>query len=198
MKKTFGLLALAVAVVLTVAACGGGADSSAGVGGAFNQADVKFAQTMIPHHEQAVAMAEMATHHHAFARVKKLASNIEAAQGPEIKTMTGWLRDWGKPLPSDSMSGTPGMDNGDMSMGSMATMPGMMSDHEMKELAGTRGATFDQMFLSMMIQHHSGAMEMAKTEQGQGQNSEAIALAKRIEKTQADEIALMKKLLKSS
>lgn len=198
MKRTFGLLALAVAVVLTVAGCGGGADSSAGTGGAFNRADVKFAQTMILHHEQAVAMAKMADQHHASAGVKKLASNIEAAQGPEIKTMTGWLRNWGKPVPGDSMSGMPGMDHGDMNMGSMATMPGMMSDQAMKELAGTRGATFDQMFVSMMIQHHSGAIEMARTERHLGQNSEAIALAKRIEKTQADEIALMKKLLKSS
>ena len=79
-------------------------------GGDFNDADVTFAQSMIPHHEQAVQMAKMAKMHASTPEVKNLADKIEAAQGPEIATMKGWLKDWGKDESSDDSMG--GMDHG--------------------------------------------------------------------------------------
>jgi len=190
MKRLFSSTALALVAALALTACG--SDDSNGASTAdFNDADVTFAQSMIPHHEQAVQMAKMATSHPSTSEVKNLADKIEAAQGPEITTMKGWLTDWGKDDSSGSMGG---MDHGSDS-GGMNGMPGMMSDSDMSRLDAATGAAFDQMFLTMMTDHHAGAIEMAKTEQSQGKNADAIALAKQIEAAQTAEITEMKKLL---
>jgi len=156
----------------------------------FNDADVTFAQQMIPHHEQAIDMALVAQERAENAQVRELAAAIEEAQGPEIATMTGWLEAWGEDVPAE----TGGMDHGGMSTDDM---PGMMSDQEMDSLAAMSGAAFDEMFLTMMIAHHEGAIEMARTEQADGENPEAIALAEKIEADQAAEIDTMRGLLGS-
>ncbi len=95
-------------------------------GAAFNDADVTFAQNMIPHHKQAVQMADLAASRAADPEIKQLAGQIKAAQDPEIKTLTGWLTGWGRPV--DPPQGHGGH-----------AMPGMMSDAEMgaKALAAT-------------------------------------------------------------
>ncbi len=87
-----------------------------------------------------------------------------------------------------------GMDHGDMSSDDMG---GMMTENEMADLESASGAEFDQMFLTMMIEHHEGAIEMAKTEQSEGEFPEAVDMAKEIETTQAEEIQTMQDLLKS-
>lgn len=183
MKRLLSALALTVIAVLTLAACGSGSSTSSSSD--FNDADVTFAQDMIPHHKQAVMMSKMAVKNASSPRVKDLAKKIAAAQGPEIETMQGWLKDWGKPE-DGSMGG--------MTKGGMA---GMMSNGDMKSLMGAKGAAFDKMFLTMMIAHHKGAIEMAQTEQKDGENADAKALAEDIEKAQTDEMALMKKVLGS-
>ena len=185
MRRTFSYFVLTIVAALTFAACGSNFDSSSTASSAkFNDADVMFTQSMILHHQQAVEMAKMAQKHASTTEVKQLADEIEAAQGPEITTMTGWLKDWGKKAPKDSMSG---MDHG--------TMTGMMSDDDMKKLSAATGPAFDKMFLTKMISHHSGAIEMAKSEQKDGRNKDAVALAKKIEAAQTTEMADMKKLL---
>ena len=146
-----------------------------------------FAQMMIPHHEQAVEMSKLAATRAGSSEVKALASKIEAAQGPEIATMQGWLKDWNASSDGSSMGG---MDH------SGHDMEGMMSDSEMADLESKSGDAFDQAFLSMMIEHHSGALGMAKTEIADGENPDAIALAKTIESTQQAEIKQMEALLK--
>ena len=191
MKRTLMSVAFAVVAALTVAGCGSDTNSTGSTdsgGGQFNDADVTFAQSMIPHHEQAVEMATMAQERASSPKVKQLADKIAAAQGPEIDTMTGWLEDWGQEVSSDSMSG---MDH------SGSDMSGMMSDDDMESLGTATGAEFDQMFLTMMIEHHTGAIEMAKTEQQDGENPDAIALAEKIEADQTAEIAQMEDLLGS-
>lgn len=155
----------------------------------FNQADVTFAQGMIPHHRQAIEMSALAEDRAASPEVKELAASIEAAQDPEIDTMTGWLEEWGEDVPSDGMEG---MDHGDMSGGDM---PGMMTEEDLDNLEAASGAEFDQMFLTMMIAHHEGAIEMARTEQSEGENPDAIALAEKIETDQDAEIETMRGLL---
>jgi len=185
MRKLPALAAVAV-VVLALAGCGGN-DGSSPASAQFNEADVTFAQGMIPHHRQAIEMAKVAQQRAAGADVKKLAGDIEKAQDPEIQTMAGWLRAWSKDVPTD----TSGMQHGGMDM------PGMMSADEMKALENASGATFDRMFLQMMIKHHEGAIEMARTEQTNGTNPEATALAKQIETAQTAEIGTMEQLLKS-
>ena len=189
MKRYFSSAALALVAALALTSCGNGDSSGAGSGD-FNDADVTFAQSMIPHHEQAVEMAKMAKMHASTPEVKNLADKIEAAQGPEIATMQGWLKDWGKDESDDSMGG---MEHGTDDSGDM-DMPGMMSDDDMAALDTAAGREFDLMFLTMMIEHHNGAIEMAKTEQSKGKNTDAKALAKKIEADQTTEIAQMKKL----
>ena len=191
MKRTLMAVALAILAALTVAGCGSDTDSndSTGSSGAqFNDADVTFAQSMIPHHEQAVEMATMAQERASSSEVQQLAEKIEAAQGPEIDTMAEWLEDWGQKVSPDSEGGM-GDSDGDMS--------GMMSDKDMESLGAATGAEFDQMFLEMMIEHHTSAIEMAKTEQQDGENPDAIVLAEKIEADQTAEIAQMEDLLGS-
>ncbi|MGV9535086.1 DUF305 domain-containing protein [Streptosporangium sandarakinum] len=147
-----------------------------------NAADVMFAQMMIPHHRQAVAMAELAETRAADPEVKDLAAKIKGAQDPEIATMTGWLKAWGAPEMPDG--GHMGHD-----------MPGMMSDKEMADLKAAKGAEFDRMFAKMMIAHHEGAVGMAETEQAQGADPAAKKLAADIIAAQQAEIKQMRKLL---
>jgi uncharacterized protein (DUF305 family) len=184
MKRLPALAAAAVAVVLAVTGCGGG-DTGSQTADQFNEADVAFAQQMIPHHQQAIQMAQHAEQRAASAEVKKLAGEIERAQDPEIQTMTGWLQAWGKEVPKDMA----GMGHGG------TDMPGMMSDQELNALEDASGATFDRMFLRMMIKHHEGAIQVVRTEQANGQNTDATTLAREIETAQTAEIGVMKRLL---
>ena len=153
--------------------------------GTFNDADVTFAQGMIPHHEQAVEMAQMAEERAENPRVLDLASRIEQAQEPEIDTLTGWLEEWG----ADD-SGTGGMGHDSMGHGG-----GMMSEEDMNALMAASGAEFDRLFLEQMIEHHTGAVDMAVTESAEGQNPDALAMAGTIRDTQNTEIAEMNQLL---
>src|SRR4249920_2095383 len=110
--RHLAIAAATVAAALTLAACGGtssptAAPSTAGsmpmmttapaAAGDHNQADVMFAQMMIPHHEQAIEMAQLASTRASSADVKALAAQIQAAQQPEIDEMKGWLASWGVP-----------------------------------------------------------------------------------------------------
>ncbi|GAB3795798.1 DUF305 domain-containing protein [Micromonospora zhanjiangensis] len=176
-----------------------------------NAADMMFAQMMIPHHQQAVAMAGLAATRAADPEVKQLAAQIKDAQAPEIVTMSGWLTAWGAPTPTGTPtampgSAMPGMDHGGTAMPGMSQggssmpgmdhgMPGMMSDADMTRLAAASGRDFDRQFLTMMIAHHEGAITMARTEAAQGANGDAKALAGRISTTQQAEIDTMKTIL---
>ena len=160
---------------------------ASGVG--FNPADVSFAQGMIPHHQQAVEMADLALNASAGASipVKDLATRIKGAQDPEIKLMQGWLLAWKQP------AAMPGSASG--AMDGMQHMDGMMSPVEMEALKKAVGPAFDKIWLTMMITHHEGAVTMAQSEKTSGASAEAKALADGIIAGQQGEIAEMKKLL---
>lgn len=185
-----------LALGLTVTACSDSGSADSGASAEHNDQDVAFATDMIPHHAGAVEMAELAVDRAESQEVKELASDIEAAQGPEIEQMSSWLETWGEDVPEGS-GGMGGMDHGDMGddMAGMDDMPGMMSAEEMSELEATSGADFDQLFLSMMVEHHKGAIEMAQVEQSEGENPAAIDLAETIEESQTEEIQTMEDLL---
>ncbi|MER5610983.1 DUF305 domain-containing protein [Streptomyces sp. NPDC002215] len=170
-----------------------GASAPATPGARFNDADVKFAQQMIPHHQQAIEMAKLADGRAADPEIKKLATAIEKAQDPEIDTMKGWLKSWGKPLPasSSSMGDMPGMDHG--SDGS--AMPGMMSGKDMSDLAAAEGKDFDKKFAQLMIGHHQGAVTMAEDEQKNGVDADAKKLAGAVVTAQTAEIEQMNKII---
>ncbi|MCX6465142.1 MAG: DUF305 domain-containing protein [Pseudonocardiales bacterium] len=159
--------------------------------GEFTDADVAFAQGMIPHHRQAVEMAELVAGRTENPQVLDLAARIGAAQEPEIATMTAWLEEWGADVPAGS-GGMSGMDHGAMDHGGMA---GMMTPEQMTALEQASGPAFDRLFLEMMIEHHRGAVEMARVELGQGADPDALALAQQIIDTQQAEITEMESLL---
>ncbi|GAA2372247.1 DUF305 domain-containing protein [Streptomyces cuspidosporus] len=200
-RRTALLAAAATAALsLTLTACGGDDGDSGRSGrasdkattgataspGKHNDADVDFAQGMIPHHRQAVEMADLAATRASSAQVKKLAAGIKKAQDPEIRTMSGWLRAWGEDVPEPM----PGMDHSEHD-----TMPGMMGSKEMDRLEKASGADFDTAFLKMMVEHHKGAVEMARAEKKSGAYGPAKTMADAIIKTQNEEITQMNKLL---
>jgi uncharacterized protein (DUF305 family) len=188
--------AFTLAATLALSACGGsaGAPAAADPPAAattvaderpeFNDADVTFAQRMIPHHRDALAMAALAADRASSAEVKALAKAILGAQNPEIDTMTEWLRAWGKDVPADEHLDHAGMD-----------MPGMdMAGTDLTALTAAKGTRFDRLFVTLMTKHHQGAVADAKAERKAGRNPDALALAAAIAKAQTAEIARMKKL----
>ena len=149
--------------------------------GAVVMTDVMFAQMMIPHHQQAIDMADLALEESsgASADVRVLAEQIAKAQGPEIAVMQGWLKSWG------ASSGMP--------MGH--DMTGMMSDADMGELGQAAGPEFDRRWLTMMIEHHEGAITMAENVLERTQDADVEKLASAMVDGQQREIATMKGLL---
>ncbi|MGC5225084.1 DUF305 domain-containing protein [Micromonospora sp. DT81.3] len=145
-----------------------------------SDADMQFTMMMIPHHEQAVEMADMVLAKDDIdERVIALAEQIKAAQGPEIELMQSWLDDWGT-----GMGEMDGMDHG-----------GMMSDTDMQALEDATGVEASRLFLEQMMMHHEGAIEMAQDEVDNGQNPEVITLAENIIASQTTEIATMEEIL---
>ena len=202
-------VALATVGVLSLAACGSDKNSgaastpntvttaAAGTATAdFNGADVKFAQGMVPHHQQAVRMADIALDPSVAAgkKVLDLATRIKAAQDPEIKMMTTWLTMWGQPM-SESATADTNMTMSSSAGTDAAGMDGMMSLDEMTSLGKLKGAEFDKTWMQMMVRHHQGAITMATTEKSNGSNPDAITLANKIITAQQAEIAEMKTLL---
>lgn len=216
----YGVAALA-ASALFVSACSGtestgeassvttsmstSANASADAG-THNDADVAFAQGMIPHHEQAVEMSDMLLAKEGVdPRVITLANEIKTAQAPEIEQLTGWLSQWdASTAPSSPSSTMPFMPSHDMSGGNMpgGDMPGMaghglMSDEDMAALQNAQDAEASRLFLTQMIEHHEGAIVMAQQEIDNGQFPAAVTMAQSIVSTQQQEIATMKGMLDS-
>lgn len=204
MNKSFirrtALVAAAGAASLVLAACGSNDDVSSGHDGdgssspasaapqgQHNAADVSFAQGMVPHHRQAVEMTELVPSRAESAEVKKLAGEIKRAQDPEIKTLSGWLSSWGEEVPAEGA-----MEH------SMHDMGGMMTAEGMDSLEKMSGEAFDTAFMEMMIKHHEGAVEMAKTEKAAGSFPDAKKMADAIITSQVAEISRMNSLLGKS
>jgi uncharacterized protein (DUF305 family) len=143
--------------------------------------DAMFLQMMIPHHEQAVVMSDLALSTSKDAEVLKLAKQIKDAQATEIIKMQGWLADSG-------LSKDPGHSMGD-------GMGGMLSDSELSALKASTGKAFDKLFLEGMIAHHEGAIHMVMMIEN-SVNSDVNKLGQGIVKSQTAEIELMKELLK--
>ncbi|GAC86229.1 MULTISPECIES: DUF305 domain-containing protein [Mycobacteriales] len=206
-KKTLAVGATALAVVFAATACSDSdsdtgttvatstAPASAGTPAeqatAHNDADVMFAQMMLPHHSQAIEMSDMLlAKDNIPAEVTALAEQIKTAQGPEIDQLESWLDQWGEPTKMpESDHDMPGMDGG------MAEMEGMMSEEDMQALADAQGTDAARLFLEQMIAHHEGAVDMAQTEIEDGQFPDAVAMARTIVDTQQQEIDTMRQLL---
>ena len=154
-----------------------------------NDADVMFAQMMIPHHQQAVEMSEMLlAKDDVPAEVAAFAQKVIDAQGPEIERMNSMLTAWGQdPVDTDGMDGMEGMDHGGMS--------GMMSEEDMAALEQAQGTEAARLYLEQMTAHHKGAVDMAKDEAKDGQNPQAVQLAEQVIADQEAEITEMQQML---
>jgi uncharacterized protein (DUF305 family) len=210
-RKSFAGTVLAVlATGAVLAGCGSETGNAAGAGAPaggqpaaggstsaqqqadHNEADMTFAKGMIPHHSGAVEMAKLVEGRSSNAAVLDLAKRVKAAQAPEIEQMTAWLNKWGA---------MPEMTGGAASAPSMPgmsghSMPGSMGTDDMTMLSKAKGAAFDRMWLDMMIKHHEGAIEMARTELGKGSNPETKSLAQKIIDGQQAEITEMQGMLR--
>jgi uncharacterized protein (DUF305 family) len=164
-------------------------------------ADVQFMQGMIMHHAQAVEMTALIESHTDNKDVTSLGARISRSQSDEIRFMKRWLLARGQPI-SEEM---PGMDMShgdmshmDMSHGSMALMPGMLTPAQMEALRLAKGAEFDHLFLTGMIQHHGGALTMVKDlydTAGAGQDAELFDFTTEVDSGQRAEIRIMQSML---
>ena len=154
-----------------------------------NDADVMFAQMMIPHHQQAVEMSEMLLAKDEIpAEVAAFAQKVIDAQGPEIERMNSMLTAWGEdPVDMGDMGDMEGMDHGGMS--------GMMSEEDMADLEQAQGTEAARLYLEQMTTHHKGAVDMAKDEAKDGQNPQAVQLAEQVIADQEAEITEMEQML---
>ncbi|MDQ0603730.1 uncharacterized protein (DUF305 family) [Streptomyces canus] len=145
-----------------------------------NSADVSYARMMIEHHTQALELTELAPERAKSTKVEKLAERIKAAQGPEIAAMRSWLKTYGK---QETQEG----DAHDH-----ASMPGMATEAQIDKLRAAEGTAFDQLFLTLMITHHEGAITMATDVKGQGNNIRIEEMADDVVAQQTAEISRMR------
>lgn len=128
--------------------------------------------------------------------VKMIGAKISSSQSQEIKFMQGWLAARGQSL--DMPGAMPGMPGMDMAGNDMAPMPGMLTPSQMAALRKARGAEFDRLFLTGMIQHHGGALTMVKdlfNTAGAGQDADLFDFATDADNTQRAEIKIMQGML---
>ncbi|MFE7741660.1 DUF305 domain-containing protein [Nocardia sp. NPDC057455] len=196
--RTRSIVALAAVAAASLAGCGDAdtghttehgtstttsAVTSAPARAEHNDADVMFLQMMYPHHAQAVEMAQLVPSRTDNPRLRTLAAQVEQAQAPEMQQITTLLQSFGKPAPSAS-EGHEGH-----------AMPGVMSAEQMAALRAASGPDFDRQWLTMMIEHHAGAIAMSETELAEGGNADAKALAAAIIAAQRAEIEQMQTML---
>jgi uncharacterized protein (DUF305 family) len=146
-----------------------------------NSADVSYVRMMIVHHAQALELTELAPQRAESAKLKALAERISAAQGPEISAMRAWLKEHGQSEKSDGHT--------------HATMPGMATEAQVKKLRAEKGKAFDDLFLTLMITHHEGAITMATDVKGQGNNVRVEEMADDVVAQQTSEINRMRDML---
>jgi uncharacterized protein (DUF305 family) len=142
-------------------------------------------QGMIAHHAQAIYMSRMAAAHNANPRVLRLANKIDQSQVAEIRIMQGWLRQNGQFAPDTSAWRT-------------MTMPGMLTGKQLEELDAATGVAFDSTFLTLMIQHHEGALQMVKdlfATPRAGQEVDVNVFANDVVTVQTAEIRVMRQML---
>jgi uncharacterized protein (DUF305 family) len=161
----------------------------------YTDADIRFMDGMIAHHAQAIRMAGWAPTHGASASIQTLCGRIVNAQNDEIHLMQAWLRDRGQPAPEPNPEGMMMTMNGEQRP---MLMPGMLTEDQMKRLDAARGPEFDRLFLTGMIQHHQGAVNMVHDlfeTYGAGEDELVFKMASDINIDQTTEIARMERML---
>jgi uncharacterized protein (DUF305 family) len=165
-----------IAIVSLAALVGACAPASS----TLNEADVEFLQGMIPHHQQAVEMAELVEPSTDRAELRELAEDVISSQSAEVELMTGLLEEAGEDVPDADMAG---MGHGDEPM-----MGGMMSDQQMEAMEDASGVEFDRLWAESMIAHHQGAIEAAEAAREAGADADVRAIADAVIEAQTAEI----------
>jgi uncharacterized protein (DUF305 family) len=163
----------------------------------YTDADVDFMAGMIPHHAQAVVMAGWAPSHGARKDVAILCERIVVEQRDEIAMMQDWLRDRGQTVPDATSTRHRMKMNG---MEHDMLMPGMLSDEDMAALDRARGPEFDRLFLTGMIRHHQGAIDMVDVlfkSYGAAQDETVFKFASDVYADQSIEIDRMQQMLEN-
>ena len=161
----------------------------------YTKADIDFMSGMISHHAQAIKMASWAPTHGASDALVRMAERVVVGQAGEIELMQSWLRDRSQPVPEADPAGLK-MKMGDMEH--VMLMPGMLTEEQMKQLDAARGKEFDRLFLTFMIQHHRGAIEMVRQlfkSHGAAQDETVFKFANDVEIDQSEEIQRMQLML---
>ncbi|MDT3399166.1 DUF305 domain-containing protein [Streptomyces sp. B1866] len=154
-----------------------------------NSADLAYVRGMIEHHRQALTMTALVPDRGASARVRLLAERIAASQRPEIAAMEGWLRERGAADRSDGHEGHGGGHSGH------GAMPGMASPRQLDALRAARGGDFDKLFLTLMVNHHLGAVSMATQVLSEGDNARVEEMANNVIAEQSVEIQRMRRMM---
>jgi uncharacterized protein (DUF305 family) len=177
-----------------------------------SHADVEFMRGMIMHHSQAVEMTALIATHTENKDLRSLGARISSSQSDEIKFMQRWLAARGEPvsmpmkepMQGPMMGAMSGMPDRDMSSHTSrqpgALMPGMLTQEQMAALRKAKGADFDRLFLTGMIQHHHGALTMVKDlfdTAGAGQDADVFNFATDADNTQRAEIRIMQTMLEN-
>lgn len=178
MLRKFAFLLSTIALVLLTAPASANASSHIKSLRNLGANELMFAQMMIPHHRQAVEMSALALRNSSDVTIKALAKKISGAQRKEMVQMGFWL----------------GSKNASMGMNGEMGIEGMLTGSQLKNLGTLKGKKFDKVFLSAMIAHHNGALQMTSLIKG-SKNQEARSLAQAIFKVQSKEIAFMQMLL---
>jgi uncharacterized protein (DUF305 family) len=168
-----------------------------------SEADISFMRGMIMHHGQAVEMTTLMSSRTQNQDLLSLGKRISISQTDEMGFMKRWLADRGIPVSDtakmDDMAGMPGMERMDhMHMDTMPAMPGMLTAEQMEALRKATGPQFDHLFLTGMIQHHTGALTMVKTlfdTAGAGQDPVLFDFTSDVDNTQQAEIDIMRHML---
>jgi uncharacterized protein (DUF305 family) len=168
-----------------------------------SRADIEFMQGMIMHHAQAVEMTALIPSHTENKELRSLGARVSRSQDDEILFMKRWLAVRGESVSMPTKESMPGMSHSDSShqaVDSMALMPGMLTAEQMVALRKAAGAEFDRLFLTGMIQHHSGALTMVKdlfASAGAGQDAEIFGFATDVDTGQRAEIRIMQSMLET-
>jgi len=163
----------------------------------YTAADIHFMSGMISHHAQAIEMSKWAAERGASDAIRRLTGRIINAQADEIVIMQQWLADRNQPVPEPDPRGMT-MKHGDHT--TMHLMPGMLTDAQMTQLRSARGKEFDRLFLTFMIQHHKGAVQMVNelfATPGAGQDEIVFKFASDVHTDQTTEIARMERMLEA-
>lgn len=183
-----------VAALLLVGLAGCGDDGAAGdpapavrtasSGEVFNDADVAFAEAMVPHHAEAIAMVTLTQGRDLDPAVRRLAEAVREEQAPEVETMVDWLTAWDQEVPETSLDHANADHHGE-------------GTDDLADLAAAPDAEFQQRWLAMMVEHHEATLDMARAEQESGENADAVALARSIAVSQQAQVEQMAALLGS-